>query len=262
MVQKEEKKRLRMRRRREARRRRENGAVSGNEVDTGLTSALETSRLREGRRIIRDPSSEPTEVLSGGVDIELNEITGDDQPADRGRALTGSSSSSDASPLPLESVSGIFAYPINLILRYVRTLRSGHEEATKRKVLRRAKLRQQVFEGQSGVTGDGWGLGSFGIREAEDSERRRSEANRIAREEQLMQSGRDTQDEDEEEILSAESDLESGRGRRPVQHAASAITDANAAEHFSLPDPMLDANRAGGLRGVMRKWRLVDRSTF
>lgn len=133
----------------------------------------------------------------------------------RERTFVTESTSSDASPLPLESVSGVFAYPINAILRYVRYLRSGHEQATKAKVQKRANLRRKVFEsgsrrisanndelspadaevGQensgdpvgrnasaldnvlSGSTENvGWGLGSFGIREAAEGERRLTQA--------------------------------------------------------------------------------------
>jgi hypothetical protein len=130
----------------------------------------------------------------------------------RERTFVTESTSSDASPLPLESVSGVFSYPINAILRYVRYLRSGHEQATKAKVQKRANLRRKVFESGSrrisanneDVSADaaagqesggepvtrialgnalsgsaenvGWGLGSFGIREAAEGERRLTQA--------------------------------------------------------------------------------------
>jgi len=259
MVQKEEKKRLRNQRRREARRRRDSLPISGDERATGVTSALETPRTRPESAVARDRLAEAGDPVSGPEDIRLHDHNDAGNATDRGRALTGSSSSSDASPMPLESVSGIFAYPINLVLRYVRNLRSGHEEATKRKVLRRAKLRQQVFEGHNGATSEGWGLGSFGIREAEDSERRLSEANRIARGEQLIPP-RSGPSGEEEEGASADSDLESGRGGGPVQHDGQ--TPPGPSEPAATPNPRHETDQEGGLRGAMRKWRLVDRSVF
>jgi len=259
MVQKEEKKRLRNQRRREARRRRDSLPLSADDRATGVTSALETPRTRPGRTLARDRPVETGDPVSGPDDLHPHDLNDAGNATDRGRALTGSSSSSDASPMPLESVSGIFAYPINLVLRYVRNLRSGHEEATKRKVLRRAKLRQQVFEGHNGATSEGWGLGSFGIREAEDSERRLSEANRIARGEQLIPE-RSGPSGEEEEGASAESDLESGRGGGLVQHDAQ--IPPGASEPPATPNLHHETDQAGGVRGVLRKWRLVDRSVF
>jgi hypothetical protein len=260
MVQKEQKKKLRNQRRREARRRRDSLPMSGEDRPTGVTSALEAPRTRSGRAIASDRFAEAGDLTSSPEDIQTQDLTDAGNATDRGRALTGSSSSSDASPMPLESVSGIFAYPINLVLRYVRNLRSGHEEATKRKVLRRAKLRQQVFEGHNGATSDGWGLGSFGIREAEDSERRLSEANRIAREEQLLPAARNVSSRGEEDGGSAESDLESGRRGGLVQHAAPPISGSSG--NPPVPDTLYDTDHPGGVRGIMRKWRLVDRSVF
>jgi hypothetical protein len=260
MVQKEQKKKLRIQRRREERRRLEAANISGEDGPTGTTTALDPLRIRVERPRGRSRVAELPDNTSGAEDIELREIGEARSPGNGGPVTTGgSSSSSDASPLPLESVSGIFAYPINLILRYVRNLRSGHEEATKRKVLRRAKLRQQVFEGQNAAASEGWGLGSFGIREAEDSERRLSAANRIARNNQTADTDADELEEDDEDVLSPGSDLEAGRARRPVQDTGG-VTSPEVPRDGQTP--AADDRKTGGVKGWLKKWRLVDRSTY
>ncbi|KAJ9110447.1 hypothetical protein QFC19_001573 [Naganishia cerealis] len=148
----------------------------------------------------------------------------------RERTFVTESTSSDASPLPLESVSGVFAYPINAILRYVRYLRSGHEQATKAKVEKRANLRRKVFESGSrrlsanetttanadpghdseplGLSANvlsgseenvGWGLGSFGIREAAEGERRLTQAQLLmSQDRESLHQARTTSDSDPE----------------------------------------------------------------
>ncbi|KAJ9107458.1 hypothetical protein QFC21_000911 [Naganishia friedmannii] len=162
----------------------------------------------------------------------------------RERTFVTESTSSDASPLPLESVSGVFSYPINAILRYVRYLRSGHEQATKAKVQKRANLRRKVFESGSRRISDnnepsvadaergeensgeqvgrnaagnalsgsaenvGWGLGSFGIREAAEGERRLTQAQLlIARDQQRELPANQAR-------MSDDSDLDGGDGER------------------------------------------------
>ena len=258
MVQKEQKKKQRIQRRREERRRLDTLNISGDDGPTGVTSALDSNRSRSDRHRVRHRETEAPDNTSGAEDIELREMDNAEPPRNRApNTAGGSSSSSDASPLPLESVSGIFAYPINMILRYVRNLRSGHEEATKRKVLRRAKLRQQVFEGQNAAASEGWGLGSFGIREAEDSERRLSAANRVARDGHTAETDADDPDEEDEDVLSPGSDLEAGTSHRAVQRSAS--PRPNSPPHALVQTTDKDE---GGVRGWIRKWRLVDRSTF
>lgn len=258
MVQKEQKRKIRNQRRREERRRLEAAHISADEGPTGVTSALDASRSHSDRHRGRNREAEILATTSGAEDIELREISNAGPSENRApNTAGGSSSSSDASPLPLESVSGIFAYPINMILRYVRNLRSGHEEATKRKVLRRAKLRQQVFEGQNAAASEGWGLGSFGIREAEDSERRLSAANRAAQEERTAETDADELDEDDEDVLSPGSDLEAGMAHRPARNTVSPAQDS---PDQGQAQPANDAQ--AGVKGWIRKWRLVDRSTY
>ncbi|GHJ86076.1 hypothetical protein NliqN6_2478 [Naganishia liquefaciens] len=177
----------------------------------------------------------------------------------RERTFVTESTSSDASPLPLESVSGVFAYPINAILRYVRYLRSGHEQATKAKVEKRAHLRRKVFESESrrisandppaaeedgtaepsarniaalpGSTENvGWGLGSFGIREAAEGERRLTHAQLNLHRDRFVQpdmGAEDSESEDGVKIGDTDvddigmSDIDVERGEGPAQASGS-----------------------------------------
>ena len=178
----------------------------------------------------------------------------------RERTLVTESTSSDASPLPLESVSGVFAYPINAILRYVRYLRSGHEQATKAKVEKRAHLRRKVFESESrrisandtpadeehglgepsarniaalpaSTENVGWGLGSFGIREAAEGERRLTQAQFHLNRDRAAQPDREVEDSGSEDGVKigdtdvddiGMSDIDVERGEGPAHASGSA----------------------------------------
>jgi hypothetical protein len=252
MVHKEEKRRLRAHRRKERHQTRGPTFSEGEDQPVGASTAIEAPD-----RLQPKPSTETGETGEVAEEIEMRETTGSGRRRRGQQTVTGSSSSSDASPLPLESVSGIFAYPINLILRYARHLRSGHEEATKRKVLRRANLRRQVFERQNGTAAEGWGLGSFGIREAEDSERRLSEANRMAQE------GHSISDD---EILSPSSDIERDAPTQGPSNPTSGIRFGNQPRpSVRAVDPVaraIEPSASRGLKGWVQDRRLKDRSQF
>lgn len=289
MVQKEEKKRLRAKRRRQEL---EALAMSENEhEDMGVGASTSVSERHRGRlpdrRHVADAAGGDALDAQG---IELDELNGPDGQRRRRRVvsqthdLTGSSASDDT-PLPLESVSGIFSYPINLILRYVRNLRSGHEEATKRKVIRRTKIHRQVFEGANSGNSEDWHIG-VRLAGGGGASRRMSEADRLARQTRIL--GRvqspvvqavvddDHDDDDDEAGLSQdESDLEVGEGGR---RRTDRPTDSSTRRGSAMPDPSSDqAHRAdqaqaartavpeenqGGLRGWIRKWRTVDKSLY
>lgn len=221
----------------------------------------------------------------------------------RERTYITESTSSDASPLPLESVSGVFAYPINAILRYVRYLRSGHEQATKAKVEKRAHLRRKVFESESrrisaqdqpaddehgagpaaagpsarniaampGSTENvGWGLGSFGIREAAEGERRLTQAQLMMNRDRTNQpetaAPEDTDSEDAvkigdtdvddlDDLDMSDVDVERGEGRSSAMPSTFAPrtgtrsrsrspTDRGDARHIRLASSVADMERS------------------
>lgn len=249
----------------------------------------------------------------------------------RERTFVTESTSSDASPLPLESVSGVLSYPINAILRYVRYLRSGHEQATKAKVEKRAHLRRKVFEGESrrisandpaedaehGADADpavrnglalpdpgehvGWGLGSFGIREAAEGERRLTQAQLLMSRERMVQQGAVTDDTDSgddgknpetdgEDLGFSDVDVERGEGPSnqpvgasppPPRSRSRSPTDRGAAQHVTVqetmsprrderrprsPDepvaPPADQGASWYWWKPLRKWRMTDKSIY
>lgn len=259
---KEEKRRLRAQRRKEKRMQAQEAASR-----TGVSTAVPAQPNGDAniRRTRREPRVVLGDVTSGGEEIEMAEMPERSRRTEGGRpTVTSSSTSSDGSPLPLESVSGIFSYPINLILRFVRTLRSGHEEATKEKFMYRADLRRKVFARETGGSlaasgiGDevGWGLGAYGIREAHDGQRRLSEAGRIARQSRLLPNGelRDGATDDDEEgeegaaaegdgpgrtrdraELSSDLDVEAGDGEPEVRPRSSRPSSARTQRTTNTP---------------------------
>lgn len=345
-IRQERRERKRLREAEAARRNMSSAQDGGQDTATAISSArgegpfgFLTRRITTRATHRPPPPEEEIEMQA----ISSNERQEDTQPTEpqsrrrrnpqlrvrRERTFITESTSSDASPLPLESVSGVFSYPINAILRYVRYLRSGHEQATKAKVEKRAHLRRKVFEGESrrisandlaeavehgddadpaarnGVTlpdpGEnvGWGLGSFGIREAAEGERRLTQAQLLMNRERMMQQRTVTDDTDSgDDGKNPEtdgddlglSDIDVERGEGPSDHAglstarprsrSNSPTDRGAAQHVTVQEsmsPRRDEERRHEPDGVsppadqaaswywwkpLRKWRMTDKSVY
>jgi hypothetical protein len=314
-MEREERRKIRQERRERKRQREAESARRhmASEQDGGPDTATAMSSARgEGafgfltRRITTRATQRPQQP---GEEIEMqaissNERQDDAQPAEaqgrrrrnpdlrvhRERTFITESTSSDASPLPLESVSGVLSYPINAILRYVRYLRSGHEQATKAKVEKRAHLRRKVFEGESrrisanepaedadrgaddptprnglalpdSTENVGWGLGSFGIREAAEGERRLTQAQLLMNRERMLQQGAVTDDTDSaddgknpetdaEDLGFSDVDVERGEGpsnhvdpptprpRSAPRSRSRSPTDRGAGQHVTVQESM------------------------
>lgn len=128
---------------------------------------------------------------------------------------TSSVSTSSRTPTlnPPTSLSNALMYPFIVMQIYIRRLRQGHEAATKAKALDRVERRERAFNSKSDSgkakqrarksaaaldDDSGWGLGSFGIRQAEEARERIGQSRRILREGLLIQPPEETEEYDDE----------------------------------------------------------------
>lgn len=155
------------------------------------------------RRRTADPDREP-DVEEGLEGIELGSVRIQEPVRSEG---SGSGSGGGAHPSsnsetsstsrtpslhPPKTLSELVAYPTTWLQVYFRRLRKEHEEAARRRAVEQAQRRSRV----PAITGSaaprvldepsGWGLGAYGLREAEESTRRVQEANRQIRQEALL----------------------------------------------------------------------------
>jgi hypothetical protein len=155
------------------------------------------------RRRHADPDREP-DVEEGLEGIELGSVRIQEPVRSEG---SGSGSGGGAHPSsnsetsstsrtpslhPPKTLSELVAYPTTWLQVYFRRLRKEHEEAARRRAVEQAQRRSRVpaiHGGQQPRVLDepsGWGLGAYGLREAEESTRRVQEANRQIRQEALL----------------------------------------------------------------------------
>lgn len=116
---------------------------------------------------------------------------------------------------------------------YIRRLRKAHEEATRRRAVEQAERRARVPNIAAGAD-DGWGLGSFGIREHQESTWRLQEADRQLRANALLEEDEEDDDEVRPPRPSARGSARTSRrnsvAHRSFRETREAQTQTNLAE--------------------------------
>lgn len=201
----------------------------------------------ETRRRRADPEREP-DVEEGLDAIELGSVRIQEPVRSDGSGSGGSGSAGGAHPSsnsetsstsrtpslhPPKTLSELVAYPTTWLQVYFRRLRKEHEEAARRRAVEQAQRRSRVpaihsahsAHGQARVLDEpsGWGLGAYGLREAEESTRRVQEANRQIRQEALLRArSKDSDASGSDADGDADADDADGRGegepRRTNRH--------------------------------------------
>ena len=195
----------------------EEGEATGNNVEMEIlgTGIIRTSPEGSGdgndlndHRDSHRPQSAPS-TPSAPSRVEFSE------PADReSRARDTSNSetsSTSATPSlhPPRTLGQLFSFPTTWLQVYLRKLQKAHQEAARKQVLQRVEIREQDAAGNHhaavtgrdpdepspgleglplGDEGAGWGLGSFGIKEHQESAKRLEEARTRMNEDRLLPS--------------------------------------------------------------------------
>ncbi|GMK54107.1 hypothetical protein CspeluHIS016_0106930 [Cutaneotrichosporon spelunceum] len=171
------------------------------------------SRMRIRRPRPRRDVEEGVSDGEGGEVIELGTIRLEEPPhqsehsgASGGRQQQSSNSNSGTSSTSRtpslhapRSVGEFVAYPATWLQVYIRRLRKAHEEATRRRAVEQAERRARVPNIATSAD-DGWGLGSFGVREHQESTWRLQEADRQLRVNALLDE-EEAKEEEEEEVV-------------------------------------------------------------
>lgn len=163
-------------------------------------------RIARPRRDVEEGISDGEavgEVIElGTVRVEEPLPQSEHSGASGGRQPQSSNSNSDTSSTSRtpslhapRSVAEFVAYPATWLQVYIRRLRKAHEEATSRRAVEQAERRARV-PNIAASADDGWGLGSFGIREHQESTWRLQEADRQLRANALLE-----EDEEDEDVV-------------------------------------------------------------
>jgi hypothetical protein len=289
-------------------------SVAGAAEGSAGGGSLARMRIRRARPR-RDVEEGISDGEAGGEIIELGTVRLEEPPPGQsehsggsgGRQPQSSNSNSDTSSTSRtpslhapRSVAEFVAYPATWLQVYIRRLRKAHEDATRRRAVEQAERRARV-PNIAASADDGWGLGSFGIREHQESTWRLQEADRQLRANALLEE--DEEDEDEVVRQPRNSARESARTsrRNSVAHPRSfretreaqtqttrveEQADEGEWEDVSDEEPVgrRDSARSRNSRreaardeaprrpqmtgsswswwGPLRDWRLQDRSTF
>ncbi|TXT10415.1 uncharacterized protein COLE_04349 [Cutaneotrichosporon oleaginosum] len=282
-------------------------AASAAGAPEGSAGGGSLARVRMRRaRPRRDVEEGISDGEVAGEVIELGTVRVEEPPAQSehsgasgGRQPQSSNSNSDTSSTSRtpslhapRSVAEFVAYPATWLQVYIRRLRKAHEEATRRRAVEQAERRARV-PNMAASADDGWGLGSFGIREhqlradvlleedGEDEEeedemvrhartsargsvrtsRRNSVAHRSFRGEAQPQALREHELEHEHEHDDGEwEDVPDEQPRRRDSQRSRASRRARDEVPAPARPPM--AGSSWSWWGPLRDWRLQDRSTF
>lgn len=193
---------------------------SGGSHGSGPSEAATTARRR---RPARDVEEGIEEIELGSVRIQ-EPVRGSADGSGSGEHRQPASSNSETSSTsrtpslhPPKTFSEVVAYPTTWLQVYFRRLRREHEEAARKRAIEQAERRSRVPAISATVPANltvdeptGWGLGAFGLREAEESTRRVQEANRQIRESELF----GEQGEKDSDASDASDSEDGGRGSR------------------------------------------------
>lgn len=169
--------RMRMRRRSQrsqSRRDVEEGILDDDEDDG---EAIELGVVR-----VAEPAQGPDSVTENGSGSGASNVR---HPQSSNSNSDTSSTSRTPSLHAPRSVAEFVAFPATWLQVYIRRLRKAHEEATRRRAVEQAERRARVPT-MAASADDGWGLGSFGIREHQESTWRLQEADRQLRADMLI----------------------------------------------------------------------------
>lgn len=217
----------------------------------------------ETRRRRADPDREP-DIEEGLEEIELGSVriqeplrsegsgSGSAGAAQASSNSETSSTSKTPSLHPPKTLSELVAYPTTWLQVYFRRLRKEHEEAARRRAVEQAQRRSRVpaIHGTQPRVLDldepaGWGLGAYGLREAEESTRRVQEANRQMRQEVLLRAA----DKDSDASGSEEGDGGS-QYRRPSRHESTRSARTSRSRRESPERGDRTSGDEGELRGI------------